>query len=205
MSTRALRVRLVPPADGDDADRAPAALCDTSDDDLMLMASGGTPAAFDELIRRYQARAIGTALRQTGSMAIAREIAQETFVEVFRSLPSYAPRGKFSAYLFQILINRCRMEFRRRERERRATEAATQGASEEAIAMDASLILERERERRVRRAISRLSEPLREVIALWGEGFKDKEISEILGKPIGTVRRRRFDAVERLRQTLGGE
>jgi RNA polymerase sigma-70 factor, ECF subfamily len=172
-----------------------------SDDELMRMARSGTRRAFDELIRRHQGRVIRIALRHTGGLAIAQEVAQETFVDLFRALPNYRPRGQFSAFLFRILINRCRMEFRRRRvREAGSVLTLTPERSSDVTSLD--IILARERDRRLNLEIQRLSKPLRDVIALWGEGLADKEIAEILGKPMGTVRRRRFEAVEKLRQRL---
>jgi RNA polymerase sigma-70 factor (ECF subfamily) len=171
----------------------------------MGMARAGDRQAFDVLIRRYQARALGIALRHTGNTAIAREVAQETFVDLFRALPTYQARGKFSAFLFRLLINRCRMEFRsRRRRESSDGEAGTPGEQrDDTTSLD--LVLARERARRLSLEVQRLTKPLRDVLALWGDGLRDREIADILGTPIGTVRRRRFDALERLRARLEEE
>jgi RNA polymerase sigma-70 factor, ECF subfamily len=175
-----------------------------SDDALMAMARTGNRQAFDDLIRRYQARAVGIALRHTGDTGIAREVAQEAFVDLFRALPTYQPRGKFSAFLFRLLINRCRMEFRRRRRESSDREGGTaREQRDDTTSLD--LVLAREQERRLRLEVQKLAKPLRDVLALWGDGLRDREIAEILGTPLGTVRRRRFDALERLRARLEGE
>jgi RNA polymerase sigma-70 factor (ECF subfamily) len=175
-----------------------------SDDELTLLARSGARAAFDQLIRRYQARVIGIALRHTGNLAIAQEVAQEAFVDLLRALPRYEARGKFSAFLFRLVINRCRMEFRSRRRIEKTQQVGAHDA-DQADATSLHLMLDRERARQLGSEIQRLGKPLRDVLALWGDGAKDKEIAEILGAPIGTVRRRRFDALERLRARLEGK
>ena len=64
-------------------------------------------------------------------------------------------------------------------------------------------ILARERERDLERAVARLSEKLRDVISLRYAGdLGFYEIADTLGLSVGTVKRRLFDAVEKLRQIL---
>jgi len=173
-----------------------------SDDELMLMTNGGARAAFDALIRRHQARAIGIANRQTGNMALAVDIAQEAFVDLLEAAPRYQPLGKFDAFLARIVTNRCRMEFRRSGRWRRASDSAMGELRFVETGLD--VVLERERERRLNEAIRALSRPLREVIVLWIEGLKDRQIAEALRTAEGTVRSRRFAAIAKLRSILGG-
>jgi RNA polymerase sigma-70 factor, ECF subfamily len=173
-----------------------------SDDALMQLASDGTRSAFDELIRRHEARAIGIALRHTGALALAQEIAQEAFVDVFKSLSRYRAHGKFSAFLSRIVINRCRMEFRRRRWYETGGVGRDGNVEQREDTTSLDLMLARERERRLALEIQGLSKPLRDVVTLWGEGLKDKEIAAALRTPVGTVRRRRFDALERLHARL---
>ena len=57
---------------------------------------------------RWQQRVAGFILRYTGDEADALDLAQETFLRVFEHRESYAPRGKFSTWLFTIAANLCR-------------------------------------------------------------------------------------------------
>ncbi len=183
---------------------APARLCDRADDDLMLLARGGLLEAFDELVRRYQERARKVAAKHLGRPELAADVAQSTFLEVYRALPRYRPRGLFSSFLFKVLLNQCRMArrshvFQRRTLERLSPiEGFTPGAEER--------ILERERRYEVDRALEGLSEKLRVVLVLRFAGeLPLAEIAQTLGVPLGTVKRRLFDGLARLRRELAGE
>lgn len=88
----------------------------------------------------------------------------------------------------------------------RVSPAGLEVAAQPASGPDSSAearILARERDRDLERAVGRLSEKLRDVISLRYAGeLGYDEIAETLGLPVGTVKRRLFDAVEKLRQIL---
>jgi RNA polymerase sigma-70 factor (ECF subfamily) len=181
----------------------PQPLAEHDDDALMLLARGGVSAAFDELLRRHQARVLKVASKQLGELALARDIAQETFLEIYRALPRYQARGRFTAYLYQVLLNRCRMAMRQRRSERAAFAAVA--PTEAKVAPDSEeRILARERRREVERALHGLSEKLRSVVVLrFGAELSYDDIAATLDIPIGTVKRRLFDGLEKLRRNVG--
>src|SRR5947208_14184020 len=80
-----------------------------SDDDLMLLARGGMMDAFDELVRRHQGRVLRVAARRLARRELAPDVAQNAFLDLYRALPRYQPRGRFEAYLFRAVVNQCRM------------------------------------------------------------------------------------------------
>jgi len=57
-----------------------------SDDELMLLARGGSSPAFDALVRRHQLRVLSVARRLLGQAWLASDVAQNTFLEVYRAL-----------------------------------------------------------------------------------------------------------------------
>src|SRR4051812_26214680 len=179
----------------------PAGLESRTDDELMLLARGGLDAAFATLIRRHQARTLRMAVRYLGRDALAADVAQDTFVEIFRALPTYRAHGKFSSYLYRVLLNRCHMIWRSSRAERRALEYASEDTTD---IPDVELLL-RERRRDLRVALGELSEKLRSVVLLrYSAGLSYDEIAETLEVPIGTVKRRLFDAMTKLRESLEG-
>jgi RNA polymerase sigma-70 factor, ECF subfamily len=192
------RLSLVPkrgPAD------EPAGLDDRSDDELMLLARGGLEAAFSRLIRRHQARTLRLAVRYLGRESLAADVAQDTFVEVFRALPHYQAHGKFSSYLYRVLLNRCHMTWRSARAEQRALEYVGEDVSE----VDEAELLLRERRRDLGVALGQLSEKLRSVVLLrYSAGLSYDEIADTLEIPSGTVKRRLFDAMTKLRGSLEG-
>jgi RNA polymerase sigma-70 factor (ECF subfamily) len=190
------------------------ALEDRSDDDLMLLARGGHPTAFDVLVRRYQARVLQAAGRRLGRSALARDVAQETFLKIFQTAHRYEARGFFCAYLFRVLLRECAMMERKAGAERRRVERLRQesggggqgtgGGSEPAPLPGApgadELILAREQERELQRAIGRLSPKLRDAITLvFLAGLSYQQAAETLRVPMGTLKRRVFDGLEKLR------
>src|SRR6478735_11807554 len=100
------------------------------DDELMLLARGGVEAAFPTLIRRHQARALRVAGRYLGRDSWAADVVQDTFVEILRALPRYQAHGKFSAFLYRVLLNRCHMTWRTSRAEQRALEYACEETTE---------------------------------------------------------------------------
>lgn len=176
-----------------------ASLASRTDDELMLLARGGVGEAFDVLVRRHQQRLLRVAARYLGNPTQAADATQEALVSVLRALPTYKANGKFTAYLFQILLNHCRMVRRSQHTSERAhTKLALE------MELDANQVLEREHQRDVERALLSLSDKLRSVIVLrFAADLNYDEIGETLNIPTGTVKRRVFEAKAKLRETMG--
>lgn len=175
------------------------------DDDWMLLARSGRPGAFDELVRRHQASVLGVAFRYLGQRDAAKDVAQNTFVEVYRRLPEYRAQGRFRAYLHRVLLNQCRMAVRSRGIRRRFHERLERG-DEDGGALPDEEILARERQRQVERALLRLSDKLRAVVVLHFSGeLSHADIAEALGIKVGTVKSRLSAALVRLREELEAE
>lgn len=174
-----------------------------SDDDLVLLARANVPGAFSALVARHQRRALRVAGRQLGPGARhgAADVVQNTFVDIYRALPRYQPMGRFSSYLFRVLLNQCRMAQRSarieaRKRELVETAPAVEPPHEAAV-------LARERERDTEAALARLGTKLRDVVVLRYTGeLSYDEIAVALEIPQGTVKRRLFDAMKTLRKLM---
>jgi RNA polymerase sigma factor (sigma-70 family) len=188
----------VPP----DGDALPVA--DTrSDDDLMLLARANVPKAFSALVTRHQQRALRVAGRQLGpsAMSAAADVVQNTFIDIYRALARYQPRGQFGAYLFHILVNQCRMAQRAARREARHRQRCDPAMP--AAPPHESAVLARERERDTEAALARLGAKLRDVVVLRYTGeLSYDEIAAALDIPMGTVKRRLFDAMKKLRELM---
>jgi RNA polymerase sigma-70 factor (ECF subfamily) len=184
---------------------APAA--ERGDDDWMILARSGRPGAFDALVRRYQARAVSVAYRYLGQRELAKDVAQNTFLELYRRLDDYRPQGKFRAYFHRVLLNQCRMAARsRRSRTRFHERLASADPDEGGRPLPDEQILARERQRRVEIGLLRLSEKLRAVVVLQFSGdLSQAEIAEALEIKLGTVKSRMSAALVALREELAGE
>ena len=181
-----------------------AALEARPDDELMVLSRAGRREAFDVLVRRHQASAFKVASRYLGSAPDAHDACQSAFLEVYRGLARYQPRGSFVFYLRRVVLNQCRMLGRGAAIRGRAADAsALQPVAEAQLPDDA--LLARERSRALTLAVAELSEKQREVVALrYAGGHSLEDIAAILELPLGTVKSRLFSAMEKLNGHLGG-
>src|ERR671918_1390015 len=91
---------------------------------LVRAAAAGDLAAFEQLVRAYQQRIWRFLRRLLGDAAAAEDVAQETFLRVYRRLPTYSFESKFSTWVFQIARNAGIDEVRSRDRRARLVERA---------------------------------------------------------------------------------
>ena len=77
-------------------------------DALVREARTGDVRAFASLVDAYYARALRFALHMLADRNDAEEAVQDTFVRVYRALPTYEERETFEPWFFRILANRCR-------------------------------------------------------------------------------------------------
>jgi RNA polymerase sigma-70 factor (ECF subfamily) len=169
------------------------------DDELMHLTRSGSRAAFDVLVRRHQARVLRLATRYLGDLSLAKDVVQSAFLELFRNCERYQARGQFVPYLCRIVVNQCRMARRSRRVQLRLLSDESAGVRD----VDSESLLSREHGRDLQRALSLLSEKLRIVIVLRYVADLDlSEIASVVRIPIGSVKRRLFDAVAKLREIL---
>jgi RNA polymerase sigma-70 factor, ECF subfamily len=79
-----------------------------TDAELVRHSLAGSPHAFDQLVDRHYDRCLRYAARLLGNRQDAEEACQDTFLRAYRALDSYAESDRFGAWIYRILINRCR-------------------------------------------------------------------------------------------------
>ena len=86
-----------------------------SPDDHALIAASqqGDPSALDALVRRHQDRVYGFAMRMCRNVEDAKDILQETFLGMFRSIRDFRAESKFTTWLYRIASNVCLKKRRR--------------------------------------------------------------------------------------------
>lgn len=80
---------------------------------LIAEAQAGSADAFEELVRRYDRRVLRLALRFVRSDEEARDVYQEAFLKVYRSLGKFRRDSRFETWLFRIVTNVCIDHLRR--------------------------------------------------------------------------------------------
>ena len=88
---------------------------DMDDDALMTRTAKGEEAAFLLLVQRWERDVLSFLIHMLGSVEEAEDLAQETFVQVFRKATAYRTSGKFKSWLFRIAGNLARSRLRRRK------------------------------------------------------------------------------------------
>ena len=176
-----------------------------ADDALIGRTLAGEPAAFGELVLRYQDRLYNSLVRALGSAEDARDAVQEAFVQAFVKLETFRGSSAFYTWLYRIAFNQA-MTHARRQRPTRSLDLARAERGQEPVdgqpAPEARLETS-ERAAQVQRALAELSAEFRQVIVLREmDGCKYEEIAELLQVPVGTVRSRLFRARLELRDRL---
>lgn len=178
-----------------------------TDEQLLADYLAGHADRFELLVRRYSLELFQFLMRFTGNAAAAEDIAQEAFLQVHLSSRNFDPSRRFRPWLFTIAANKARDHLRGRARRPEAPLDARVESSEEEgrrfvdfLADDSALptaaIEEEERRHQVRGVIDRMPDHLREVLVLgYYHRFPYKDIAEILGVPLGTVKSRLHAAV----------
>src|SRR4029078_2589843 len=82
-----------------------------SDESLAARAAAGDDSAFETIVRRYQARVFCLVCRLT-SDTDAPDVLQETFLQVYRHLPSFRGEAQFGTWLYRIATNAALMHRR---------------------------------------------------------------------------------------------
>jgi RNA polymerase sigma-70 factor, ECF subfamily len=95
---------------------SPRAYGIASDAELMSWSAGGDRRAFDEIVTRHGPFALRVAARLLPDAALAEDVVQEALVQVWSAARRFDPqRGRFTTWLYRVVVNRCISERRRRQ------------------------------------------------------------------------------------------
>jgi RNA polymerase sigma-70 factor (ECF subfamily) len=169
--------------------------------------SRGDESAFAELYDLTGSKVFGLARRVVRDPAQAEEVAQEAYLEIWRQSARFDPlRGSALAWMLTIVhrraVDRVRSAESAQQRDRRYA-AVGDGPDYDVVDEEVTANLE---QARVRRALETLTDVQREAVTLaYYGGYTHREVSDLLGVPLGTVKTRMRDGLIRLRDTLGVE
>jgi RNA polymerase sigma-70 factor (ECF subfamily) len=185
-------------------------LADLTDEALLgRYRDEGRTADFNALVQRYERELYRYLARYMGDASLAEDVFQNTFLQVVKKLDQYEAGRPVKPWLYTIATNQAIDAMRRQSRHQAVSlnqtrqvgdggQAAGDGelrslldnlesqqpAPEEAVEAE-------ERREKVRAAVDRLPEFLRQVLVLaYYQGMKYREIADVLGIPVGTVKSR---------------
>src|SRR5262244_2934868 len=179
----------------------PVVVQKASDHALLEETLAGDEDAFAELVSRYRNSITSYIYRMTNDYDGAVDLAQETFVRVFRAADRYQTTYAFSTYIYRIATNLAISELRKRKRRRLVSltgffQSQEGGEAREFQPSDGQplqdvVMVDAERRAAVQRAIGTLPEKYRAPLVLRDvEGRSYDEIAKILETSEGTVKSR---------------
>lgn len=173
-------------------------------DGAVRRAGRGDGSAFGELYDLTSRLVFGVVVQVVRDPAMAEEVAQEVYLELWRLAPRFDPgRGSARAWIAAIAhrraVDRVRAEQARRDRDRRDAERTVRPFDE--VAERVTDDLDRTR---LQRALGTLSRPQWEAVRLaYYGGMTYREVAVLLQVPEGTVKTRIRDGLIKLRDHLG--
>ena len=187
-----------------------------TDEQLMLSVKEGDRDAFEILTERHYSHTLNFIYRFVKDWQLAEDLCQETFIRLWRSVPTYRPLAKFRTFLYHIAKNVCLKQLAKEQRTPRfesldaafdedyegdyrpiATAIADTHYSPETI------VIARETRATIHAAINKLSKEQQVVFQLTElEGLSYQEVADIVQCPIGTVASRKNAAIRHLRKML---
>jgi RNA polymerase sigma-70 factor (ECF subfamily) len=180
---------------------------------LIREAQRGDLDSFNHLVLTYQSLVFNVAYRIMGEPDSSADATQEAFISAFKNLKSFRG-GSFRSWLLRIVTNACYDELRRRKRRpsssleeltafydggdyQESKPLASHETSPESVAEKGELISA------IRDCINRLPSEFKVVVVLVDvQGYDYREVSDVINRPIGTVKSRLARARERMRDCL---
>lgn len=186
-----------------------------SEKKLILESQNGNMTAFEELVSKYDRKVLALALRYVKNNDDAKDIYQEVFLRVFKGIKSFRFKSEFSTWLFRITTNVC-LSYKDKQKRQRALsidenygsdddeesgmklQISAAEPSPEDDAKNSEII------DRVSDAVNELSPQQKMVFTMKHyDGYKIREIADIMNCTEGTIKKYLFTAVRKLRDSLG--
>lgn len=157
--------------------------------------------AFGEIVRRFQDLAFGCAYALLGDFHLAEDAAQESFLAAWRNLDQLRKPEAFPGWFKRIVISQCSRFTRGRKLDTLALEDITHLPCLEPD--PGAQVEQNEKRRRVLAAIQALPPNERMVTSLFYIGdYSQNEIAAFLEVPVTTIKKRLYDARQKLRTTM---
>lgn len=167
----------------------------------MNRLASGDMAALGEIANRYQDKVLAFAYRFLNDWTKSEDIAQETFLRVYKAAGNYTPQAKFTTWLYRIVVNLCFDEQRRQSRSPASIEQAgsvvTNGSEFDAAERKETIEL-------VKKAVSELPERQRLAVILHRyENLNHDQICEVTDWTKSAIESLLVRAYANLREKLG--
>lgn len=193
------------------SDRSAIAAESTCDEALFAAILCGDEAAFEALVRRYEVELYSYLARYLGDAALAEDVFQNTFLQVYQKRHSFESGRRVRPWLYAVATHQAIDALRRQQRINRGlldtprpsnTESNSVSPCDALVSSGPSVdatVIERETRQQVRSAVDQLPEHLKPVVIMsYFQAMRHKEIAQALSIPVGTVKSRLFAAIRLL-------
>jgi RNA polymerase sigma-70 factor (ECF subfamily) len=185
---------------------------ESNEKELLLKAKQGDQFAFEQLVYRYDRSVLSIAMRFVNDPDEAKDIYQEVFIRIFKGLKKFEFRSEFSTWIFRITTNVC-LTYKARSKERMKVSLYNEKVDENNDTRFKEILYngispEEETSSKIigefiDEAVGNLSERQKITFVLKHyEGYKIREIAEMLDCKEGTVKKYLFDAIKNLKKQL---
>ena len=183
-------------------------------DDIQLVneAQKGDKIAFEKLVVKYDRLVLNIAYGYKNNKDDADDIYQEVFMRVYRGLKNFQSKSKFSTWLYRITVNVC-IEFKRKAKTHSYEplnnfDEENENSFSYAEVIDSGMntdqsTLDGETADLIQTELDKLPKQLKMAFTLkYYQGFKIKEISEMMNCTEGTIKSYLFTSSRKLREKL---
>ena len=168
----------------------------TLDELLVIQCQQGDRKALALLVKRWSPKIQRHAMRLTQEHSVAQDITQETWISVVKGIGKLRDPAAFKVWIYRIASNKCASWIRSRQQQRRVV-AEQQKNNPGAYPPEPG----NEKVTRMKGILNELPANQRVVLTLFYlEEHSMREISQILGLPVGTIKSRLYHAREKLKQ-----
>lgn len=164
----------------------------------LKQSKSGDLGSFERLIEKYQQVAYNIAYRMVGNEEDAKDITQEAFIKVFKSIVSFREDSSFSTWLYRIVMNTCKDELRKKklkvisiDRDIEVGESSVNFEIPDHTYSPEAIYEKKQLHAMLSQALTDLPEQNRIVVIMRDvQGFSYEDIAECINIPVGTVKSR---------------
>ncbi|WP_299115883.1 sigma-70 family RNA polymerase sigma factor [uncultured Winogradskyella sp.] len=173
----------------------------TNDDNILIDAiNNGDTKAYAKLVDRYKDLVYTLALRMLKHKEEAEEVAQDTFIKVFKSLDKFKGDSKFSTWIYRVAYNTC-LDNIKKNKKYLNNVAIDEYTFNKLDTIDNALdnIINEEKSTLIKNCINKLPEDSSAILTLfYFEELSLEEISKIINVEANTVKVKLFRARKKL-------
>lgn len=164
------------------------------DEKVLKMAIQGDTHSFEQIIIDSQDYVWSYALRFLGDYHSAQDAVQDIFIKIYKGLPGFNHKSKFTTWLYRVTHNCCVDHYRKHKSKNESHLSDMEGVKENSVELSNSYLSE---------MLNRLKPELKQVFAMVTIfGFSYKETAEMIGCSMETIKSRLFRARQELIKIL---